>query len=91
MYLDENTIRSKIVKGNEVYEGKTFNPVRLTYQSDEIKSKDPEIEGLKNWYGNVMYAYGEQRIQNDQGEGGRTSRRVFYINKITYNLQEETN
>ncbi len=91
MYLEENAIRSKIVKGNEIVEGKTFNPVRLSYQSDEVKSKDPEIEGLKNWYGNVMYAFGEQRIQNNAGEGGRNSRKVFYINKITYNLNQEEN
>ncbi|MBR09258.1 MAG: hypothetical protein CMP48_16445 [Rickettsiales bacterium] len=91
MYLEENTIRSKVVQGNEIYEGMTFNPVKLAYEADEVKSRDPAIEGLKNWYGNVMYAYGEQRIQNDEGEGGRTSRKVFYINKITYNLGQEPN
>ncbi len=91
MYLEENTIRSKIIKGNEIYEGKTLNPVRLAYEQDEVKSKDPEIEGLKPWYDNVMYAYGEQRIQNDIGEGGRNTRRVFYINKITYNIDREPN
>ena len=91
MYLEDNTIRSKVVEGNEIYEGKTFNPVRLAYEKDEIKSRDPEIEGLKRWYGNFMYAFGEQRIINEQGEGGRNERRVFYINKITYNLNAEMN
>lgn len=91
MYLDENTIRSKVVMGNEILEGKTFNPVRLTYANDQVKSRNPEVEGLKNWYDNVMYAFGEQRIENEIGEAGINSRRVFYINKITYNIDQEPN
>lgn len=91
MYLEENTIRSKVIMGNEILEGKTFNPVRLNNESDEVKSKDPAVEGLKNWYGHVMYAYGEQRIQNEVDGVGTNSRRVFYINKITYNINRETN
>ncbi len=88
MYLDENTIKTKVVQGEEVYEGNTFNPVKLSYANDELRSKDPEIEGLENWYDNTLYAFGEQRIFNTAGEGGRSSRRVFYINKIKYNIEE---
>ncbi|MFY0606209.1 MAG: hypothetical protein JXR10_05810 [Cyclobacteriaceae bacterium] len=89
MYLDENTIKTKIVQGREVYAGTTFNPVRLSYADDEIRSRDPEIEGLQNWYDNTLYAFGEQRIFNGNFQGAKGSRRVFYINKIKCNIAEE--
>lgn len=91
MYLEENTIRSKVIQGNEILEGKTFNPVKLSYESDEVKSKDPEIEGLKKWYDQVLFAFGEQRIRNDSAADGRLSRKVFYINKITYSASDGAN
>lgn len=91
MYLEENTIRSKVVQGNEIYEGKTFNPVRLAFESDEVKSRNPEVEGLKVWYDETLYAYGEQRIRNEMGAGGKYSRWVFYINKIQYHIDPRAN
>ncbi len=91
MYLDENEIRSKVIKGNEIVEGKTINPVRLSYANDELKSKDPDVEGLVEWYGNTLFAYGEQRIYNGIKASGETNRRIFYINKIEYNLDVKPN
>lgn len=91
MYLEENAIRSKVIQGKEIVEGKTLNPIRLTYTADEVKSKDPEVEGLEEWFDQTLYAYGEQRIRNEQGEGGKFYRRVFYINKVQYNLDNKTN
>ncbi len=91
MYMEENTIRSKVIKGDEILEGKSISPVRLAYDSDEVRNRDPEIEGLKWWYGRTMYAFGEQRIRNEDGVGGRVYRRVFYINKIQYHLEDIAN
>ncbi|MFT6867889.1 MAG: hypothetical protein ACJA08_002735 [Cyclobacteriaceae bacterium] len=91
MYLDENIIQSKVVSENEVVEGRTFNPVKLAYAGDELKSKDPEIEGLKTWYDKTMYAYGVQNIKNEKGEGGKVYRNIFYINKIQYHRPENLN
>lgn len=91
MYLDENYLNSKVVSKNEVLEGKTFNPVKLAYADDELKTKDPEIEGLKSWYEKTMYAYGEQRIKNEKGEGGKIYRNIFYINKVQYHQTENLN
>ncbi|MFT7030144.1 MAG: hypothetical protein ACI83W_000863 [Marinoscillum sp.] len=90
MYLEENLIRSKVVMGNEVYEGKTFNPVKLSNPTDELKSRDPEVEGLRKWYGNIMYAFGEQRIDSNSSYG-RNSRRVFYINKVSCSVGDVPN
>lgn len=88
MYLQENEIRSKIVHNNEIIEGKTFNPVRLSYDSDILKSKNSVVEGLGKWFDGTLFAYGEQSIKN---ELLGSSRRVFYINKIQYNLDNYPN
>jgi hypothetical protein len=60
--------------------------VRLAYADDEIKSKNPGIEGLNKLYDNTLYAFGEQRIKNESGAGGKVFRKIFYINKVSYNL-----
>ncbi|WP_421764433.1 hypothetical protein [Ekhidna sp.] len=91
MYLEENEIRSKIVEGNDIVEGRTFNPVKLSFESDELKSKDPSVEGLKKWYDETLFAFGEQSIKNPEGITGKTQRKVFYINKIQYDLNRQPN
>lgn len=91
MYLQENEIRSKVVQGNEIVEGRTFSPVRLSFENDELKSKDPNVEGLERWYDETLFAYGEQSIRNPVGVTGKIQRRVFYINKIQYAIDQELN
>ncbi|MEP2648342.1 MAG: hypothetical protein ABJO91_12415 [Ekhidna sp.] len=91
MYLEENEIRTKIIEGNTVIEGRTFNPVKLSFQADEIKSKDPNVEGLERWYDKTLFAYGDQSIKNPNGVAGKTTRKVFYINKIQYDLDRQPN
>ncbi len=84
LYLYDNTIRSKIIKGNEILEGITFNPVKLSYESDEAKSTDKEVEGLEIWYDNKLFGYGKQKIKNIREKDVKLNRRIFYINKIEY-------
>ncbi|MEP1035170.1 hypothetical protein [Ekhidna sp.] len=91
MYLEENEIRSKVVQRNEIVEGRTFNPVKLSFETDELKSKDPSVEGLKRWYDETLFAYGEQSIKNLTAIPGKTTRKVFYINKIQYDLDRQPN
>ncbi len=91
MYLEENEIRSKVVQGNEIVEGRTFNPVKLSFESDELKSRDPSVEGLESWYDETLFAYGEQSIKNPTAIPGKPIRKVFYINKIQYDLDRQPN
>lgn len=83
MYLESNEIRSKIIEGNNIVEGRTFNPIKLSYNLDELKTKDPSLEKVERWYGEALIAYGEQSIRN-AALVGNTDRKVFYINKIKY-------
>lgn len=86
MYLYENEIRTKIISGSEVLEGKSFNNMRLTFEDDIIndKSSFANVGGLEKWYGNTYLAYGVQKIKNLRDTGVKLNRKVFYINKVRY-------
>jgi len=84
LYLYENEIRSKIIRGNDVVEGKSFDPIRLTFEDDILKDNNSEISGLESWFGNTFIAYGTQSIKNMKDHGVKLNRRVFYLNKINY-------
>lgn len=85
LYLYDNKIRSKIIQGSEVVEGKKFDDIKLSFQDDQVnKYSTNKIGGLEKWYGNTFIAYGVQRIKNLKDSGVQLNRRVFYINKIQY-------
>lgn len=84
LYIYENVLRAKIIKDNEIIEGKSFDPIALKFQSDEVKDTDKEMEGMDNWFDGNFYAYGVQNIKNLKDRDVKLSRKVFYINKIQY-------
>ena len=84
IYLYNNVIKSKVIDHEKIVEGKTINPVKLTYETDKAKSTDKKMEGLEDWYGNALFAYGRQRIKNSGDTEVKGNRKIFYINKITY-------
>lgn len=90
-YLEENEIRSKVIEGNDIIEGRTFNPIKLSFESDEIRTKDPQLEGIEKWYESTLFAYGIQSIKNENGIAGKLNRKVFYLNKIQFDLNRELN
>lgn len=84
LYIYEDVLRSKIIEGGQIVEGKTFDPIELQFQSDEIRDNYKEVEGLEKWYDRKFYAYGIQNIKNLKDKNVKLNRRVFYINKIQY-------
>lgn len=84
LYLYDNEIRSKIIEGAEVVEGKSFDPIKLTFEYDTVRDNDSEVSGLDPWYGDTFLAYGTQSIRNMKDHGVKLNRRVFYLNKIKY-------
>jgi len=85
LYNYENVIRTKLIEGEEVIEGKSFNDISLKFQDDEAKSNASEYGGMELWYDEVFYAYGVQKIRNMKDTGVKLNREVFFINKIIYN------
>ena len=86
LYTYEDVIRSKIIQGNEVLEGKAFNEIELAFENDIVGNNNSEVGGLEKWYGDYFFAYGVQKIKNLAVTGQNISREVFYINKIFYSF-----
>jgi hypothetical protein len=84
LYMYENEIRAKIIEGNEVIEGKTFNELALSFENDIVEQDENEYGGLEKWYGGKLFAYGIQKIKNTKAGDVRSEREVFFINKIEY-------
>ena len=84
VYMYENEIRTKVIEGNEVLEGKTFNELKLSFEDDIAAITEDEYGGLEKWYGGNLFAYGVLEIKNLKDEGVRLNREVFFINKIRY-------
>jgi hypothetical protein len=82
-YLYDNEIRTKIIKGDQVLEGKASDPVRTLNSTDYVKKEFAQKNKLEYWYNDYLYAYGVQEIVN-QSQKALGKRTVFYINKITY-------
>lgn len=79
LYLFENELRSKIIKDNQVLEGKAFEPIRTIRENEIVKKEETDLSKLDYWYEDYFYAYGIQEITNP----GTGKRRVFFINKIS--------
>jgi hypothetical protein len=84
LYNYENVLRTKIIQGKEVLEGKSFNTINLKFQDDEAQDNDSKFGGLERWYNDTFYAYGVQRIRNTKETGVKLNREVFFVNKIIY-------
>lgn len=84
-YLYNDEIRTKIISGSEVIEGKSFDSVKLMFEDDVAnKNNISNIGGLDKWFDHNFLAYGVQKIKNLKDKGVNLNRRVFYINKILY-------
>jgi len=85
LYLYDNQIRSKIIRGSEVVEGKKFDDLKLTFEDDQVNNYlSTKVGGLEKWYGDTFVAFGVQRIKNLKDSGVELNRKVFYVNKVEY-------
>ncbi len=76
-YSSNGSIKSKIVKGNEVVEGLSNMSIGTLDAADKVRSTN--TDDVEFWYNNHYLAWGYQRIA---GEDGRRS--VFYLSKIAF-------
>lgn len=83
LYLFDNQIRSKIIKGDQVLEGKTQDPLKTMYPDDILVNDPTNYNQLSPWYADYFYAFGIQNIINTANQTV-PKRRVFYVNKIAY-------
>ena len=88
-YMYEDVVHTKIIKKNEVLEGKQEDEIVTLYEGDKINDTEEDEGGLKEWYGPYFYAFGVQKIKNVQNEEVKMNRKVFFINKISYQPPSE--
>jgi len=58
-------------------------PIKLKNEMEEAKSNDESEGNVRHWYGSSFYVWGTQTIKSLKSKGGESSRRVFFINKVT--------
>lgn len=80
MYLFEGQIRTKVIKNNQVLEGKTTDGIKTLREFDFVKRNEVQRGKLDYWYNDKLYACGVQEIFNH----GIGKRKVFFINKVTF-------
>ncbi|MBK5279069.1 MAG: hypothetical protein JJE09_09435 [Bacteroidia bacterium] len=84
LYLYENEIRSKIISGSEMQEGKSIDVVKMKFSDDQVKNKETETSKLDYWYGRNFFAYGVQKVHNLREPSVPAERKVFFVNKISF-------
>lgn len=84
LYVYNDAIRSKIIRGNEVLEGKEQSKIRLLHEEDQSGPEETTIGGLEKWYGNVFFTWGTQQIKNLRTQNIPLERQVFFVNKVVY-------
>ncbi len=82
LYLFDNRIRTKVLQGNNVLEGKNYNPLKLDYQAEKTEADEADIRRLDYWYGGNFLAYGIERPPSRSMS--RSRQRLFFVNKVSY-------
>jgi len=82
LYMFDQLLKVKVIKKNKIIEKKFSNDLKLLHEEDIMKLNEEAFEGLQNWYGNVFFAYGVNKIKNRSNHVIKKNRKVFFINKI---------
>jgi hypothetical protein len=82
LYLYDNALRTKVIQGNEVIEGKNIAPLKKGTERPVSPREKITTEKLDYWYPNTFYASGITERYSSTGG----LQRVFFINKITGTL-----
>jgi hypothetical protein len=85
LYLFKNQLRTKVIDGNKVVEGKSSESIKTSYQGDIVVDDQTTLSKLEYWYKDYLYAYGVQYIVNINEKGDQVERSVFFINKLKCN------
>jgi hypothetical protein len=82
--LFENLIRTKVIKDNQVVEGKSSNELKLFSDLGVITKEDAKTNHLDYWYDKHLIASGVQTIRKSKERREEPYKKVFFINKIRY-------
>lgn len=85
-YSNGGAIKSKVIRGREVLDGKSSTPIETNYSDDKVRMN--YNSDMAFWYDNYFITWGYQKIKNTskevRKETGKRRRTVFYFNKIAF-------
>jgi hypothetical protein len=81
-YSDKGMLKTKVIRGGEIVEGKEAIPLHTEHEGDKVKKAF--TDNVDYWYSNNFVAWGYQRIRNQKDETVKGKRNVFYFNKIGF-------
>jgi hypothetical protein len=84
LYLFENLIRSKVIRDNQVLEGKTSDELKVFSDEGLITKEDAKTSHLDYWYDHHLFASGVQNVRRTKEKKEVPFKKVFFINKIRY-------
>jgi hypothetical protein len=81
-YSIKGRLKSKIIRGNQVVEGKEDIPIATEFSDDKVRKN--QVSNIEFWYDNYFLAWGFQRISNNKNQEVRGTRNVLYCNKVGF-------
>jgi hypothetical protein len=88
VYPKEGQLNTKVIKDSEVLITKENYPIKTNYETDKVMNSEDASVSL--WYGKYFITWGFQEISNGKESGVRNTRKVFYLNKVTYRSDAAT-
>jgi hypothetical protein len=88
MYPDKDELHTQIIRGDEVVAEKEKYTVSTKHENDKVTNS--ETMHLSHWYGQYFLSWGVQEIYN-KALPDKPSRKVFYLNKMTYKPKSMNN
>ncbi len=82
-YSFRGSLKSKVIRGSQIVEGKTDVPIITEFANDKVRKN--ETSNVEYWYDNYFLVWGFQKISNNsQNDQVRGRRNVIYCNKISF-------
>jgi hypothetical protein len=87
-YPEEGEIHTKVIRGNDVLKEKEKFKIATNFEEDKVIDSDDV--SIDHWYNRYFISWGTQEIQGPRTAGITAKRKVFYLNKITYDANLTT-
>lgn len=80
-YPEDGEIHTKVIRGNDVLKENEKFKIATNFEEDKVIDSDDV--NIDHWYNKYFISWGTQEIQGPK-TAGINKRKVFYLNKITY-------
>lgn len=82
LYLNGGKLKTATIQDGKIEVDESEENFDTGFEGDKIKSV--AIEETIHWYNNHFLSWGFQRIRNKENKKVKKNRRVYYLNKVTF-------